>query len=376
MNFRTAIAVFLCVILAEPCGAAFFEQYPTGATKDAKEAPAAQIEVDKLPDILQPFPETEKERKKREKKELKEAKQYSGNNLYKRKKKQKFTYDEVKRKNTAPKTLEEYYKMSRDKKREELDFPSAKVKPDEKLEPLPAPGLRLVKYNDPPGSHEPDTTMLTKNKIARSQGILSPDGQRIVYTEIYLYPTTMQAASSLRVYAAVKGSTNIEKLKYANTALAFGKPLISVGTDRLYKYERRVLVPLDWSEDGTKFAVKEKKGSIEGQTWQTDIHVYDFNTGKAIKLSALREAIRYYWKTQKDIDLIDNLWDIYPLGWSVQNPDRLVSYAYVYDKNNGTPKFLGTWSIDYKNESPVLESLTETNFEISTNGMILKFKKE
>jgi hypothetical protein len=65
------------------------------------------------------------------------------------------------------------------------------------------------------------------------------------------------------------------------------------------------------------------------------------------------------------------MWDIYPVGWDTNNPDRIIVYGFAYTKNS-QPKFLGTWSIDYKNSSPKLLALTKTDFEISTNGLCLR----
>ncbi len=76
-------------------------------------------------------------------------------------------------------------------------------------------------------------------------------------------------------------------------------------------------------------------------------------------------AIRYFWKNQ-NVFLDDKRWDIYPLGFDSQNPDRIVVTAYGY--TGKAPKFLGTWSVDCKGEKTLLISLTEPIAQIGVNG--------
>ena len=61
-------------------------------------------------------------------------------------------------------------------------------------------------------------------------------------------------------------------------------------------------------------------------------------------------------------------WDIYPLGFEVQNPDRIVVSAFAY--TGSVPVFLGNWSIDSKGERALLLSLDPKNkVQISMNGV-------
>ena len=87
-------------------------------------------------------------------------------------------------------------------------------------------------------------------------------------------------------------------------------------------------------------------------------------------MTAIREAILYWWRQNKQIELNNYMWDIYPIGWDKNNPDRLVVYAYAFTKDN--PLFLGTWSIDYNEEKSKLMSIDSTNVEIDLNGFGLK----
>ena len=62
----------------------------------------------------------------------------------------------------------------------------------------------------------------------------------------------------------------------------------------------------------------------------------------------------------------DKRWDIYPLGFDLMSPNRVVAAAYAYTGEK--PIYLGTWSIDSKGEQTRLVTFTEKNIPISMNG--------
>ena len=99
------------------------------------------------------------------------------------------------------------------------------------------------------------------------------------------------------------------------------------------------------------------------------ISIQKEETKKTIRLTAVREAIVYYWR-KKGIDLKNYMWDIFPVGWHKQNPDRLVVYAYAFTGEK--PFFLGTWSIDSNENKSELISIDSTQVEIDLNGFGLK----
>lgn len=127
---------------------------------------------------------------------------------------------------------------------------------------------------------------------------------------------------------------------------------------------------IDWSKDSQKIAFKEKIGSTFEGIWQTNLYVYNFQTGRLKRLNEVREAIKYWWKANKNIDLVDFMWDIVPMGWDANSPDRLIVYAYGY--TGAAPKFLGAWSIDSEGNRSELLSLEDASFSISANGYMLK----
>ena len=87
------------------------------------------------------------------------------------------------------------------------------------------------------------------------------------------------------------------------------------------------------------------------------------------RLTAVREAIIYYWR-HKDIDLKNYMWDIFPVGWDKNNPERMIVYAYAFTIDK--PLFLGTWSIDYYEDRSRLISPDSTQVQIDLNGYGLK----
>lgn len=272
--------------------------------------------------------------------------------------------------NNAPMTYEDYVTMSKDIKRSDFKIPEPKYEKDPKIVNLPDPHFRVVKYNLPPGTRDINLTALYKQRKADSPGVLSPDYSKMVYSSVFYYPAENQVTSEMYLINTDKSLTALEKIKTANKITEEIVPLLSTGLGQLETESFKTLVLLDWSKDSTKLAVKEKVGStIEGK-WKTNLLIYDFKTNQVKDLNEIREAIRYWWKTNKKLDLVDYMWDIYPVGWDSINPDRIIVYAYAYTKNN--PKFLGTWSIDYRGNRSELMSLTSTNFAISTNGLALK----
>lgn len=309
-------------------------------------------------------PKIESEKKRKIKKDVKEAKKDIKNA-------KKFKRNILRNlENSAPLTVEEYNQKAQDVKRSELKIPEPQFAKDDKIINLPDPHERIVKYNLPPGTRELDLKKLRTERRVNSIGVLSPDMTKLVYSSAYYYPLERQVSSELYLIKADDSASLQEKIKKAHELNKEPKPLLSTGMDSIKTDALRTMIVLDWSADSKKIAVKEKIGSSFEGIWQTNLWVYDFNTQNYKKLNEIREAVKYWWKTNENLDLNDYMWDIFPVGWDGVNPDRIIVYAFAYTKE--TPKFLGTWSIDYKGERSELMSLTSTNFLITTNGLMLK----
>lgn len=272
-------------------------------------------------------------------------------------------------KSNQPVTIDDYYKMAADKKRSEFEIPKPIFEPEKDII-LPDPKFRVIRYNTPPGQRNFDVTKLVAQRRVSSPGILSPDKTKMVYTQAFFYPQYKQTGCAA-YYIPVKNTEDAYDILYnTNVIQQEMKPIVRSGMDETQDFQFMTLYPIDWSIDGTKIAFKEKIGSNLEETWKTNIVVYDFERGKVTRLSAVREAIIYWWRQNKQIELKDYMWDIYPIGWSKEDHNRLIVYAYAY--TNSSPLFLGTWSIDYNNVKSKLESINSTEVEIDLHGLGLK----
>ncbi len=272
--------------------------------------------------------------------------------------------------NKAPTTMQEYLSISKDVKRTDIKVPEPVFDKDAKIITLPDPNLRIAKYNNPPGTSDINLNDLVANGTVNSVGVLSPDHSKIVYSTANYYASEDSVTCEMYLINLPNSGSINDKLKSANIIQRERTPLIAPEDSQIISTQFRTFVLLDWSSDSKKIAVKEKLGSVRDGIWQTNLIVYDFETNQQHKLKAVREAVRYWWKTNKNIDLIDYMWDIYPIGWDANSPDRIIVYAYAYTTKN--PQFLGTWSVDYKGIRSELLSIDKTDFPISTNGLSLK----
>ena len=167
----------------------------------------------------------------------------------------------------------------------------------------------------------------------------------------------------------------VKALMYAHVKDKVKEPILSTGLYDTDYGVQRTLTVVDWSDDSQKILIKEKIAQEGDGIWQTNIWVYDLSTKEATKLDAIRQAVEYYWNKDRIIDLHYYRFDIYPLGWDSQRPDKILAYVYGYNKQSGqTPKFLGTWGIDSKGEQTQLLSVLQTGFIIQANGFCLKTK--
>lgn len=268
-----------------------------------------------------------------------------------------------------PVTMDDYYAAAKDIKRSEFTIPEPVFKASAEYI-MPDSHYRVVSYNVPPGQRNIDISQIVSQKTAASPGILSPDKKKMVYTKSSFYPEFSQTASSAFYIPVTETKDAYDALFKTNIIQQNMTPIVSVGMDEIIQYRFVTLFPIDWSKDSTKIAFKEKIGSNLAQTWQTNIIVYDFETKSWKRLTAIREAIIYWWRQNKKIDLKDYMWDIFPIGWDKNNPDRIIVYAYAFSTSN--PKFLGTWSIDYNEEKSALVSINSTDVQIDLNGFGLK----
>ena len=267
-------------------------------------------------------------------------------------------------------TVEEYEQRSKvvDHTQDEIEIPKPEKESDMKY--VPQYTYKIVKYNNPPGT--PELSIKKKfytMKHMNMQGIASPDFTKLVYPVVYYYANGASVACELFVIPLDESETNLNKLMKANVKKRLPDPILS--TDRTIDNALtfRTLTPIDFSVDGNLLLAKEKIGSSADGIWQTNAIVYHFDTKMSYDLVEVRDAIVYYWKENKSLNLEDKRWDIYPIGFDINNPDRVIVQAYGF--TGDTPVFLGTWSIDSKGEQSRLETFVNAENRVSMNGFKL-----
>lgn len=265
-------------------------------------------------------------------------------------------------------TVEEYEALSeyKDKSNIQPDIPKFQTPSDFKY--VPKPLYRIVKYNDPPGSVELKLgKRLYLQRQVNAQGIVSPDYSMMVYPAVYYYTDSASVACDLFIIPLEDGDTNLNKILKANVAKKISTPILSTDKSIDNYAAFRTLTPVDFSVDGTKLLIKQKLGSREDGIWETSIFVYDFNNKIDYDLSEIRDAIVYFWQEYMDLNLDEKRWDIYPIGFDKENPDRVIVQAFAFTGER--PVFLGTWSVDWQgNQSRIVSFNKNVDPIVSING--------
>lgn len=306
-----------------------------------------------------PVPHFDKDMTKKEAKYI--------HNVNKREEKEKFKRAKLERNPSGYMTVEEYELLSapKDRMTEEIDIPKVPTPAD--MIYVPQPAYKIVRYNNPPGSPEINITKTFYEKRQQNaQGIVSPDFTKLVYPAVYYYPNSGSTACDLFVINLEEAKSNMDKILTANTIHKLSDPILSTDKTNDNYYTFRTLTPVDFSADGTKLLVKEKIGNTKDGIWQTTPIVYDFSTGVSYRLIEVRDAVAYYWKENKGLDLEDKRWDIYPLGFAADNPDWVIVNAVAY--TGSTPVNLSTWTVSSKGEQSRLVTFTNSEVQISMNG--------
>ena len=276
------------------------------------------------------------------------------------------------REETGYMTVEEYEKRSEYKEPSTFEVKTPKIERPSDFKYVPQPLFKIVKYNDPPGGVEHKLgRKLFFNRQINGQGVTSPDFTKMVYPAFYYYNDSGSVGADLFVIPLDQNENNMNKILKANASHREENPILSTdkAIDNYAIY--RTLVPVDFNADGTKLLAKEKIGSGEDGIWETRIYIYDFSANKSYDLSAVRDAIKYYWKEYANLNLIEKRWDIRPLGFDAGYPDRVVVQAYAYTGEK--PVFLGTWSVDCYGENSKLVTFDKDFMpKISMNGLKLQ----
>ncbi len=288
-------------------------------------------------------------------------------NVNKQEEKDKFKRAKLNRNPSGYMTMEEYEILSapKDRMTVEIDVPKPPTPAD--MVYVPQPSYKIVRYNDPPGSPEITLTKTFYQKRQQNaQGIVSPDFTKLVYPAVYYYPNSGSTACDLFVINLEEAKSNMDKILTANTIHRLSDPILSTDKTNDNYYTFRTLTPVDFTADGSKLLVKEKIGNSKDGIWRTTPVVYDFTTNVSYDLIEVRDAIIYYWKENRNLNLEDKRWDIYPLGFAADNPDWVIVNAVAY--TGDFPVNLGTWSVNSKGEQSRLITFTNSDVLIGMNG--------
>lgn len=269
---------------------------------------------------------------------------------------------------------EEYEKESQGIPRMELDISDAKRLLESNMKYVPEPLYKLVRYNNPPGSPELNIPRkLNFDRQINAQGIVSGDFTMLVYPSIYYYADTNCTSCSVFVIPLDESLSKLERVKRANVARKIDKPLFETDKDISTEGAFRTITPVDFSEDNRYIVAKEKIGWAHDGIWKTKVWIHDFQSHRSWELPEVREAIINYWHNATGVDLSEQRWDIYPLGFDKNNQERILVCAYAY--TGDVPAFLGTWGVDISGEKCELVDLEGTNYSVSTVGFKLAFDK-
>lgn len=263
-------------------------------------------------------------------------------------------------------TKDEYESLSeyKDKTTEKIEIPKVN-RSDMKY--VPNPTYKIVRYNNPPGSAELNISKsIYELRQFNGQGIVSPDYSIMVYPVVYYYPNKSSMAGDLFVIPLDEKEAPLNKILKANVKKRLADPILSTEKSIDNESAFRTLTPVDFSGDGNKLLVKEKIGSSLDGIWKTNMIVYDFENNTSYELVELRDAIVYYWKEYKGINLDDIRWDIYPLGFAKNSTSTVLAYAYAYTGKK--PIFLGIWSVDVYGEQSQLVTFDPSYVQVSQNG--------
>ena len=267
---------------------------------------------------------------------------------------------------------EDYEKLSKGIPRMELTITDRDPIRESNMKYVPQPTYKLVRYNNPPGS--PELNLPRKMNFDRqinAQGIVSGDFTMIVYPTVYYYAEQNCTACSVFVIPLDQKLTKLERVQKANVARKIDKPLFETDKDTSVEGAFRTITPVDFSEDNRYIIAKEKIGWAHEGIWKTNLWVHDFQADRSWELPEIREAIINYWHNATGVDMSEQRWDIYPLGFDKNNQERILVCAYAY--TGDLPAFLGTWAVDVTGEKTELVDLEGTNYEVSTVGFKLKF---
>lgn len=228
------------------------------------------------------------------------------------------------------------------------------------------------KYNDPQGTQELDFFGIYGKRQMISDGVISPDFSKMIYSEIHFYPSLCQVTTELFLIPLPPAETPKERVIHAKTCDKKPLKFYAPGMKEVLPQFFKTMTMVDWSVDGNKILAKERISENLRCFLETRVWVYDLETEKTYYVENLRKNIENYW-LKNGIDLTKYKWDISPMGWyeaGDKPSNEIIVNAYGY-KPDKTKVFLGAWIVNYQTGD--VEYIKHPNrYTPSQNGMVLK----
>lgn len=250
-----------------------------------------------------------------------------------------------------------------------------KVEKSTKTQFYPEPFYIFERYNYPVGSREFDISDVKKNLYSNPYLIMDKDCRYAAYSKFYFSPDVNQISSEFFVEKLDTSKTKIKRVLEFNHKQKERYPILSSGTKETYPNLFSSLTLVDWSSDSKKLLVKEKIGSTQNGIYKTNIYIHFLtdgaNSGYTLKLENFDNAVKNYYLNYQDFELQKYQYYFEPLGFSSERENTIVLNCYTFDKDN-QKVFLGLWGYDYALNQTILFSDTDSDADISTNGLILR----
>ena len=239
----------------------------------------------------------------------------------------------------------------------------------------PSPHYTFEKYNYPQGKRQLNIEEIKKNLYSYPYIVADVNCHYVAYPRYYYSPYSNQISSNFYVEELDTSKTKTRRILDYNHNQQERKAVIQAGTKEIYPNLYNGLTLVDWSQDSKKLLIKEQVGSTLNGIYKTYLYIHflgnENQESYTIKLLDLDNAIKNYYNDWENIQLIKYRYDIEPLGFSADNDNLIIVLSYVYDKDN-KKIFLGAWSYNCYSHEIILLSKTNTVYEISANGLMLK----
>lgn len=236
-------------------------------------------------------------------------------------------------------------------------------------------------YNEPQGTQELDFFGIYGKRQMSCEGVISPDYQKMVYSEVHFYPGLYQLTSELFTLHLCNEENAVERVMHTKLANKQKMHFYRAGMNKVEEQFFRTLTPVDWSFDSKKILIKERLAENLRCFLETRVWVHEETTHKTYYVQNLRLKIANLW-IKKGIDLDYYKWDLSPQGWyeTEQNkkngisPNRIIVDAYGY-KPDRTKVYLGSYLVNYKT-CDVVEIKNPKLYPSSQNGLVLRKKRK